>query len=238
MIQTKLLSDRNLSAGMTDMKTLKGKKTVNDIVREFCNTCSGKTKHEILHHEEVEWEEGIGEDNSIYGANVYDLLKRLGCEHVVLRHNSWFSEEIDPETGRHEIRTTYYPPATYRKAPKWLSDLMWTTEYDDSLEEIMREIYVALQNDAPRLATIGIRALIELVMIDKIGDQGTFSKNLDAFESAGFISVSQRKVLEPVLEAGHATIHRNFKLKKNEVARLMDIAESIIESIYISMSKE
>jgi hypothetical protein len=93
---------------------------------------------------------------------------------------------------------------------------------------------VALQNDSLRLAAMGIRALLEHVMVEKVGDQGSFKNNLDAFESQGFISKSQRMVMEPVLEAGHATMHRSFKPTQSHLVALIDITENIIESIYIN----
>ena len=81
---------------------------------------------------------------------------------------------------------------------------------------------------------MGIRALLEQVMIDKVGDHGSFKNNLDEFQGQGFVSISQRQVLEPVLEAGHATMHRSFTPESKDVGLLMDIAESVIESIYVN----
>ena len=86
----------------------------------------------------------------------------------------------------------------------------------------------------PYLATMGIRALIENIMIENIGDQGTFGKNLDKFEVEGFVSKIQKEAIKSVLEAGHATIHRNFKPTKENLTQLMDITENIVESIYIN----
>lgn len=67
---------------------------------------------------------------------------------------------------------------------------------------------MALQHDLPALAVMGIRALLEAVMISKAGDHGTFSENIAEFEKLGYVSKLQRARLETILEAGHATIHR------------------------------
>lgn len=205
-----------------------------EIERVHCNRCGGQRRHELLHKEEFEWEDDIGGGMVISGADIYELLKCRGCDHVVVRHKSWFSENSDPDSGQPVVNTILYPPATFRKQPNWLTELLLVSNFDDSIESLVNEIYVALQNDAPRLATMGIRALLEKIMIDKVGDKGKFRCNLDAFQEAGFISESQRKVIEPVLEAGHATIHRGFRPNKEDVSLLMDITESVLVSIYIN----
>jgi len=105
---------------------------------------------------------------------------------------------------------------------------------NSSVPDLLQEIYVAIQNDSLRLAVMGIRALLEHVMIDKVSDRGTFQKNLDAFEEQGFVSKSQRTILESVLEAGHATIHRAFSPSRDELVALIDITENVIESIYLN----
>jgi hypothetical protein len=200
---------------------------------EHCNRCSGKKRHEVLYHKKIEWSEELSDDFGIAGSDTYDLLQCLGCESVQFRHKKWFSEDYDPETGQPEITIRQYPPPTFRTSPKWLTDLL-ISDIDESIQGFILEIYIALQNDAPRLAVLGIRALLETIMIDKIGDKGTFVANVAAFEEEGFISKKQKEVIKPILEAGHAAMHRGYKPNKNEVVRLMDVTESIIETIYMN----
>ena len=199
-----------------------------------CNNCAGKKRHELLHHEDIRWSEHIDKEFTIKGGDIYDLLKCCGCDRVTLRHKSWHSEDYDHETDRPYIDIQYYPPPSFRKPPKWLSDLLFVCEFEDTIEGLIREIYIALQNDATKLAVMGIRALIETVMIDKVGDNGSFGNNINVFHQEGYISTKQREVLESLLEAGHATIHRVYKPDKKDVRRLMDIAENIIETIYMN----
>lgn len=99
---------------------------------------------------------------------------------------------------------------------------------------LLHEIYVALQNDSKRLAAMGVRALIEHIMIDKIEDQGSFRKNVAKFHEKGFISLVQKKILLTILEAGHAAIHRSYNPSEEDLTTLIDVAESVIESIYVN----
>ena len=84
---------------------------------------------------------------------------------------------------------------------------------------------------------MGIRALIEHVMIQQCGDEGTFAKNIDKFAKDGFISPTQRSFLEIVLEAGHATIHRAYSPKIADLHTCLDLAENLVETLYILPSK-
>ena len=84
---------------------------------------------------------------------------------------------------------------------------------------------------------MGIRALLEKVMIEKCGDNGSFWENVKEFEKQGYVSRIQRERLETILEAGHAAIHRLYKPSKDDLVTLVDIAESLVESIYIHGSK-
>jgi len=84
---------------------------------------------------------------------------------------------------------------------------------------------------------MGVRSLIEKVMIDKIGDKGSFKNNIAEFEKLGYISKYQRNHLEAVIEAGHASIHRSYSPTTEDVITLVDITEHIIKTIYLHENK-
>ncbi|WP_214516374.1 DUF4145 domain-containing protein [Aliivibrio fischeri] len=130
-----------------------------------------------------------------------------------------------------------YPPYTFRRKPSWLSNLIFpfnakTGSVNKEIINLIDEVYIALQNGCNRLSVMGVRALIEHVMIQKVGDQRSFMKNMNAFQDQGFISKVQRQALDHVLNAGHAAIHRSYNPKINEVIAAIDIVENILESIY------
>jgi hypothetical protein len=80
---------------------------------------------------------------------------------------------------------------------------------------------------------MGIRALIEQVMINKVGDKGSFVKNLDAFQQSGYISLVQRDALNDILDAGHATIHRAYEPKTKDIQIALDITEGILAAVFV-----
>jgi len=169
--------------------------------KAHCNQCGGDRNHGVLHSEKSSWSD---EEENVSGSDTYETLKCLGCENIRLRHTSSFSEDD-------EATINYFPPAIFRQQPAWFNEL-WRelSGEDDFVEKLLKEIYVALRNNLPSLAAMGVRSLIEKVMVSKTADKGTFAKNLDEFEQLGYVSRIQRERLEAILEAGHATIHRAF----------------------------
>lgn len=199
-----------------------------------CNECSGERNHDVLHVEKVRYDEP---EHGFWGIQEYEMLKCRGCGSVKIRYREWSSEDYDVQ-GQLTPRTVYYPPAVFRTEPKWLTDLSIEAGFDEgNIYDLLKEIYVALRNDQRTLAAMGIRALLERIMIEKVGDKGSFSENLISFEKAGYVSRLQRERLETILEAGHAAIHRLYKPSMEDSVTLVDIAESIVESLYIHGDK-
>ena len=207
------------------------------VTMSHCNKCVGEKNHEVLYKEETNWHQDLEEGVRIDGGDIYEMVRCCGCDEISLRHRSWFSEDLD-DNGNPITNTYYYPSAIYRQKPRWINDLYRVLGIRNNfVRALIHEIYIALQNDSLRLAAMGTRALLEHIMIDKVSDHGNFKKNLNAFHDKGFISDIQKKYLEQILEAGHATIHRSFDPSKEDLLTLMDVAESLIESIYINPRK-
>lgn len=178
----------------------------------------------MLHSEKTSWADPV---HPIDGSDTYETLKCCGCDNIKLRHTSWFSENDDPTVN-------YFPAAIFRRNPDWFNELWLELGTDDEfVEQLLKEIYVALQNNLPSLAAMGVRSLLEKIMVSKAGDQGSFVKNMAEFERRGYVSRIQRERLEAILEAGHATIHRTFKPSKNDVITLIDLTEHIVETVYL-----
>lgn len=196
--------------------------------KAHCNTCGGVRNHDILHSERTTWEDP---EHPISGSDTYETLKCCGCENVKLRHTSWFSEDDSPTVN-------YFPAAIFRRNPAWFNEL-WheLSSEDEFVEQLLKEIYVALQHNLPSLAAMGVRSLLEKIMVSKTGDQGSFIQNIAEFERLGYVSRIQRERLEAILEAGHAAIHRTFKPRKNDVITLVDLTEHIVETVYLHESK-
>jgi hypothetical protein len=133
-----------------------------------------------------------------------------------------------------EKEHTYYPSPVSRKKPSWLLTLSlgFIEKGNEALGNLLMETYEAVDGGQHRLAAMGIRALLDQVMIAKVGDLKTFEDKLDAFQSAGFISLIQRDAMKETLEMGHAAMHRAFKPTEKELNVALDIVEGIFAAIF------
>lgn len=201
-------------------------------MKGHCNTCGGERNHLLVNKIVKDGDEWINEHCQIFWADTYYVLECCGCESVRMLHTSWFSEDTDDE-GRPIVHKTYYPSSIFRPLPKWFSSL----DPEWHITKLVRETYQALQNDAPSLAAMGVRAVIEAIMIDKVGDNGTFKSNLKAFQAKGYISSFQLEMLDAALELGHASIHRGFIPEKHQIEFALDILENLLHGLYLLESR-
>ena len=123
--------------------------------------------------------------------------------------------------------------------PAWVEEM---EHYGDDtnfafIPRLLKEIYGSLHSEHRAVSAMGIRALLELIMIEKIGDRSSFRKNVEAFHNEGFISSLQRMLLDPTLEFGHASIHRNYAPKMEELITALEITESVIHTLYVLPAK-
>ncbi|MBO1064508.1 MULTISPECIES: DUF4145 domain-containing protein [Nostocales] len=196
----------------------------NSKAKARCNNCRGEVNHDILH--EIKVPDGeVYYSSEFWETKRYAVLRCCGCENVIFR--------LEEDSADHGWPTYYYyPPYIHRQQPIWLNKYSRNDDLQD-IRSLMKEIYAALHANCIKLATMGIRALIEHIMIKKVGDNKTFTKNLDEFANQGYISNEQKKIITAVIEAGNATIHRSYSPSLKELENCMDIAENLIETIFI-----
>lgn len=186
-----------------------------------CNECQRNTNHRLL--KTVKGDSGTevyDEQYDISWDTTFEVLQCSGCLEVVLRRTYVFSEWDQPDVR-------YFPPRISRHPPKWVHEL----PYD--LGQVLEEVYRALDANNRRLPMMGARTLVDMVMVEKVGDVGGFAEKLLALEKAGFVSSKNREVLEAALDAGSAAAHRGLAAKAEQVNAVMDIVENLLQAVYV-----
>jgi hypothetical protein len=155
--------------------------------RIYCNKCRRKTLHRLLYTTSGERTDEYAADNwepdggDVPSCIYFDMLGCCGCNTAVLRRVFHCN---DPEmhrklggTGRvvgedevyDDIR--YFPPAIVRDPPSWRFKL------PRKMRELLEEIYRSLDAENLRLPMMGARTLVDMMIVEKIGDVGTFKQS-------------------------------------------------------------
>lgn len=187
-------------------------------MKSHCNTCGGDRNQTVLHQHQVD----VASPN-------YSLLSCDGCGEVSFR--------VAERGDKGEHVTKFYPPRMLRPLPRWALETRLHSQIPASVRTLVRETYFAFYHDCRMSTAMCVRAVIETVMVEKVGDNRTFTDNLRKFVDAGYVSPKQRDALVPIIETGSAAIHRAFVPTTEQLAVLLDVMEALVHTIYIQPLK-
>jgi len=183
-----------------------------------CNQCLRETRNEVVAKRSVTVDDFIEDYGPIYWVSTYTMLECRGCGSVTLRERT-----VCEDVGADD--TKYYPPPVSRQLPRWHHDL------PNGFQSLMAEVYAALHANSRRLALMGSRALVDLFMNETIGDIGGFERKLQKLVDDGYLSKTNKAVLEAALEAGHAAAHRAHNPKIDDLNLVVDIVENLVQTL-------
>jgi len=193
----------------------------------FCHHCKVETKQRVLFEkgeittpEIVLFDENGKRKDSVWTieARIWKISECMGCEKINLNVFMRCSPFED------DVLIHHFPTKDFRPFP------MWITHLNRDSTELLSEIYLSLNAGNIRLPLMGARTLLDLFIVDKIGDVGSFKNKLQKLVDEKYITNSSRELLELALEYGNATIHRGYKPKKEEINDVLDIIENILHA--------
>ncbi len=95
--------------------------------------------------------------------------------------------------------------------------------------EVYSEVKVAHEKNLYILASIGIRTLIDIIMIELVGNNGGFEKRLKKMLTGQHITPLQFNSLKVLIDSGNASAHRGFKPDKYIIELLLEIVNNLIQ---------
>jgi hypothetical protein len=193
---------------------------IKKLTKAPCRVCLRETNHTILASHALSGTDEISELGEIWWSRRYEMLACCGCDSVLLRETSSWSEDPEPSS-------TYYPPPVSRSLPGWRHKL------PHRLNSLLGEVYAALHADSRTLALMGARTLVDVVILDKVGDVGTFPEKLEKMEQDGLVGRQNREFLAVALDAGSAAAHRGYSPKIDQLNQVMDIVENLLQAVYV-----
>lgn len=159
------------------------------------------------------------------------VLSCRGCgEYSILE--TLVENSGDESTGDGQTQTTYKPPRLWRRPPSWLSDL---EVMDSDFKGLLDEVYLATHDNQTRLLSMGVRSVLDRVMILFLGgDVGTFQEKLKKMVDEGHLTERQAKNIEVVIDAGSASTHRGFRPPRALIEEMVVVMENMVRDHYIT----
>jgi hypothetical protein len=201
-------------------------------VRAWCPNCQGEREVLVLMTDTKKQSVYFEPDEE---ATFYDkatALKCAGCEFIFLQKESWNSEAYD-EFGFPCTLTECFPKWGKKPIPDWITDLAESSSDASLIFQKLREVLLSFESNWYWLACVGCRSVLEAAMIEKVGDQGTFKNNLEAYHREGKISGSDKDQLAVIIEVGHGATHRSFHPTREQVKTAIDIVCRVLQGVYV-----
>ncbi len=199
-----------------------------DILKRDCPRCSTSTNQRTVFNEgcfkpsEFFFRNKEGNETEkayLVQGEIWRIYKCLGCDTLNLQFEIVHVPNLKP------VSIFLFPKGKQiRSMPEWVARIK--IEY---LEQF-QEIYQAINEGLFRLALMGIRALLDQFIVEKVGDIGTFKDKLNKLREQGYVTERKIEVLDTALDAGNAATHRGFKPDEDTIGRVMEILENIMQT--------
>jgi hypothetical protein len=146
-----------------------------------CIVCKGYRKHYILATEKRETQ---FEEAGILTWDDYEIIQCCGCEDISFRQLSGNTVDCD-ENGEPIYTEKLYPSRAVRVP------IAGHVHFPAKVARVYKETLIALSNDAPLLAAIGIRGVVEAICADKKCKGNNLEKKIDSLVDGGSLSADQ-----------------------------------------------
>ena len=205
-------------------------------MKSYCSTCARPTNQKVLKQEEIKYHE---EDSGWWDETTFQIIQCMGCDTISFRklYNDISYQQLEdedsttqdlfPNRGLHSR-----PIKAYRNLPI-------------DIKKVYQETIDAYNNKLTLLTSVGIRAIIEAICIDKSITEGIIknakgklvnSKNLDGkisgLATKGHLTTDNAEVLHELRFLGNAAVHELASPSIDELNIAIGIIELVIDNIY------
>lgn len=196
-----------------------------------CILCSGNTSHIALATVDVNGSDG-DRNYSFDWYTGHQLIQCLGCKSISYRIVSSNSEEyFHTDSGDivYEESEKLYPPRI--TGVKGLGDE--AVYLPQKVRQIYEETLTALSVNAPVLAAIGLRALVETVCKEKEAEGGDLFKKIDSLVEKRVLTPVGATILHKIRTIGNAAAHEVKPHSERQLSLALDIVEHLLKDVFI-----
>lgn len=194
--------------------------------RIFCNECGREQHHKVAaSHERFNAEGGVEITRTA------EIIECGGCGYTTLRRKVHFSE-FQYQPGDLDPDPEYVPRPSLRQEPVWLASL------SPNMRDAFSETLMALNYEMPYLAAVGVRTVLDMILVSKVGDSGGFKEKLHQLEEDSHVTASERERLDVLAEVGNAAAHRAFRANIEDIGIMIDILDRVVQKLYVDPAKD
>ena len=166
-----------------------------------------------------------------------DVIKKKSFWEVLTDYYRWHfinpKQELSPKNIENLFSTDAEQGSRFFNADDKKNYPAWFDRLGDSEKALIIEIDKGLQSHLRALPVMGVRALIENVMLGILPDQGSFKANLNEFKEKGFITSQNADLLYKVIDAGSAVIHRAHIPSEKDVKTCIEVVKHLLHGVYV-----
>lgn len=196
-----------------------------------CTKCSGKTSHTALATVDIIGREGDS-NYSFDWHTGHQLTQCLGCKSISYRIVSSNSEDY-----YHDERGNIVHPESEKLYPPRITGVKGLGDEAIYLPQKVRQIYEetlsALSVNAPVLAAMGLRALVETVCKEKEAVGGDLFKKIDSLVEKRVLTPVGATILHKIRTIGNAAAHEVKPHSERQLSLALDIVEHLLKDVFI-----
>ncbi len=185
----------------------------------FCKHCAKGTEHVILYadqREETQSDES-GQCDLDHHIN-RGFMECTVCERPKIRLKV-FTYPLDDETN------ISIPREPVRPLPTWIGGI------PSDMREVLLEVHAAFSEKHNWLVSSGVRTLIELFSVERIGRNGDIETKLKRLQTEGFISAKELLLMQQSAEFGSGATERRQRPTDRECTVLLDMTEHLLQKL-------
>lgn len=195
--------------------------------RYYCNCCKRQTNHQVLGEGVNEYQDDVDYNWARY---TYRIVKCLGCDNVSFNLEKTGSEyvRVNGITGDEEQYSEFisYPDKEGMIEP------IRSWDIPHIVSRVYMESVKALSEDCNILATIGFRATIEAICLDK-NIEGSLKTKIDRMKSQGIITKEDCRRLHELRINGNDSAHEMKSLSKEQLLVVYEVINGVLLSLYV-----
>jgi hypothetical protein len=191
--------------------------------RMWCNKCGGPRIHELQHTHYGQ--EGDPSEDQFFEGWTDSLWACCGCESAVLVHR-WQMHGAEGMPGAPQPEVQVYPSRTYGQR-----QARYFMKLPARLSKLYNEVIGVFNSGSMLLCTLGLRALIEGVCIDKGFAQGNLESKIDKL-SQFFPNKNLIDSLHGFRFAGNDAAHELEAMYPAEASHAIEVMEDLLNFLY------